>query len=324
MARVASGVDSAGYATCRLRRKSRRLSPSRFMTPRDTLVAVSVAVVWGLTFIAIKVGVAETSPLMLSALRFVFAAFPAVLFVGPPNAPPWKVALYGLLLGVGQFGLLFIAIHEGFPVGLASLVIQAQAFFTVALAWLLLSEYPRRTQILGGLVAFAGIAVIGSTRLAGASLGPFVLVVLASFFWGSANVLAKTAGKVDMLAFTVWSSLAAPLPLLALSLAVDGTAPLAALAHPSVALIASVLVVAYAGTVFGFGLWARLLAHYSAATVAPFALLVPVVGMVAGMVVFGEPLGPVELAGGVLVMAGLALNVFGDRTLRRALSFRRI
>jgi O-acetylserine/cysteine efflux transporter len=292
------------------------------MTPRDILAAVSVAVVWGLTFIAIKVGVAETSPLMLSALRFVFASFPAVLFVGPPKAPPWKVALYGLLLGVGQFGLLVIAIHEGFPVGLASLVVQAQAFFTVALAWVLLSEHPRRAQILRGLVAFAGIAVIGSTRLAGASLGPFVLVVLASFFWGSANVLAKTAGRVDMLAFTVWSSLAAPLPLLALSLAVDGTAPLAGLAHPTVGLVASVLVVAYAGTVFGFGLWARLLAHYSAATVAPFALLVPVVGMVAGVAVFGEPLSAVELFGGVLVMAGLALNVFGDRTLRRVLSFR--
>ena len=125
-----------------------------------------------------------------------------------------------------------------------------------------------------------------------------------------------------MLAFTVWSSLAAPVPLLALSLAVDGTAPLAALVHPTVALVASVLVVAYAGTVFGFGLWARLLAHYSAASVAPFALLTPVVGMVAGVVVFGEPLSAVELFGGVLVMAGLALNVLGDRTLRRVLSLR--
>ena len=292
------------------------------MTPRDILAAVSVAVVWGLNFIAIKVGVAETSPLMLSALRFLLAAFPAVFFIAPPKARPWKVGLYGLLLGVGQFGLLFTAIHAGFPVGLASLVVQAQAFFTVALAWFLLSEYPRRTQILGGILAFAGIAVIGSTRLAGASLGPFALAVLASFFWGSANVLAKTAGKVDMLAFTVWSSLAVPLPLLALSLAVDGTGPLLALAHPSWRLVASVLVVAYAGTVFGFGLWSRLLAHYSAATVAPFALLVPVVGMAAGAVVYGESVSPVELVGGVLVMAGLALNMLGDRTLRRLLSFR--
>ncbi len=287
------------------------------MTPRDILLAVSVAIVWGLTFIAIKVGVGETSPLMLSALRFVFAAFPGVLFVRPPKAPAWKVAFYGLLLGVGQFGLLFIAIHDGFPVGLASLVVQAQAFFTIALAWAFLREFPRRTQVLGGLVAFAGMVVIGSARLAGASFGPFLLVVLASFFWGSANVIAKTVGRVDMLAFTLWSSLAAPLPLLALSLAVDGPGPLLALAHPSWRLAVSVLVVAYAGTVFGFGLWARLLAHYSAATVAPFALLVPVVGMVAGAVVFAEPLRPVELFGGVLVMAGLALNVFGDWALSR-------
>ena len=292
------------------------------MIPSDVLAAVSVAVVWGLTFIAIKVGVAETSPLMLSALRFLFAAFPAVLFVRPPKARPWKVALYGLLLGAGQFGLLFMAIHAGFPIGLASLVIQAQAFFTVALAWVFLREFPRRVQVIGGIVAFAGIAVLGSARFVGASLGPFALVVLASFFWGSANVLAKTAGKVDMLAFTVWSSLAAPLPLIALSLVVDGAAPLAGLSHPTLRLVASVLVVAYAGTIFGFGLWARLLSHYSAATVAPFALLVPVVGMVAGAVVFGEPLRPVELAGGVLVMAGLALNVLGDGLLRRALSTR--
>ncbi len=146
----------------------------------------------------------------------------------------------------------------------------------------------------------------------GASFGPFLLVILASLFWGAGNVLAKTVGKVDMLAFTIWSSLAAPVPLILLSLAVDGPGPLAALAHPSVKLVVSVLVVAYAGTVFGFGVWARLLMHHSAATVAPFALLVPVVGMVAGSVVFGEAMRPVELFGGVLVMAGLALNVFGD------------
>ena len=196
------------------------------MTPRDILAAVAVAVVWGLTFIAIKVGVGETSPLMLSALRFLFAALPAVFFIAPPKAPIWKVVAYGLLLGVGQFGLLFIAIHAGFPIGLTSVVVQAQAFFTVALAWGLLKEWPRRSQIIGGVVALVGMVVIGSDRLAGASLGPFLLVVLAAFFWGAANVLAKSAGRIDMLAFTVWSSLAVPIPLTLLSLVVDGPAPL--------------------------------------------------------------------------------------------------
>ncbi len=289
------------------------------MSARDIVAALSVAIVWGLTFIAIKVGVGETTPLMLAALRFFFAAFPMVFFLKPPKAPAWLVALYGLLIGVGQFGVLFIAVRRGFPVGLSSLVIQAQVFFTILLAWGFLGEQPRRAQIIGAAVGFAGMAVIGSERLGGASLGPFLLVVLAAAFWGSGNVLAKGAGRVDMLAFTVWSSLAAPLPLFALSFMVEGTAGFAALAHPSAKLVISVLVISYAGTLFGYGLWARLMAHHSAATVAPFALLVPIVGMIAGALLFGEALTVAELAGGALVMVGLALSVFGDWALRRSL-----
>ena len=288
------------------------------MSARDNLAALSVALVWGLTFIAIKVGVGETSPLMLAALRFLFSALPMVFFVAPPKAPAWAVVLYGLLIGAGQFGLLFVAIHDGFPIGLASLVIMAQAFFTILLAWLLMGERPRRAQIIGAVVAFVGMAVIGSDRLGGASLMPFLLVVVAALFWALGNVLAKSLGKVDMLAFTVWSSLAAPAPLLLLSLSVEGTAGLAALAHPSLRLVASVLVISYGATVFGYGVWASLLARYSAASVAPFALLVPIIGMIAGAILFGETLRPVELLGGALVMAGLAVNIFGDWALRRS------
>jgi O-acetylserine/cysteine efflux transporter len=288
------------------------------VTPRDILAATSVAVVWGLVFVAIKVGVGETSPLMLSALRFVFASLPAVFFIAPPRAPAWKVALYGFMIGVGQFGPLFIAVGEGFPVGLTSLVIQAQVYFTILVAWAVLGERPKRMQAIGAAIAFAGMAVIGSERLAGASVGPFLLVVLAAFFWGAGNVVAKTAGRIDALAFTVWSSLAAPLPLFALSLVFDGTAPLVGLQSPTWRLAISVLAIAYAGTLFGYGLWARLLAHYSAANVAPFALLTPIVGMAAGALIYGEPMSAVELFGALLVMAGLALNVFGDRWLRRA------
>ena len=287
------------------------------MSPRDILAALSVALVWGLNFIAIKVGVGETSPLMLAALRFLFAAVPMVIFVAPPKAPAWAVALYGLLIGAGQFGLLFIAMHQGFPVGLASLIIQAQAFFTILFARIFLGERPSRAQIIGAALGFAGMAVIASERLAGASLGPFLLVVLAATFWGSGNVLAKSLGKLDMLAFVVWSSLAAPLPLFLLSLAIEGKGGLAALAHPSWRLIASVLMISYGGTLFGYGVWARLLAHHSAAAVAPFALLVPIVGMIAGAVLFGETLTLIELLGGALVMGGLALTVFSDLALRR-------
>lgn len=215
---------------------------------------------------------------------------------------------------------MFIAIHRGFPIGLATLVIQAQAFFTILLARMFLGERASTAQVVGAAVGFVGMAIIGSERLIGANLSPFLLVTVAAMSWGSGNVLAKSLGRLDTLALSAWSSLAAPLPLFLLSLAFDGTEGLAAFAHPSWKLIISVLTIAYGGTVFGYGVWAWLLARHSAASVAPFALLVPVIGMIAGAVVFGETLTPVELAGAALVMAGLALSVFGDWALRRAMS----
>jgi len=285
------------------------------MTPRDILTAVAVAVAWGLTFIAIKIGVEAAPPLAVSGLRFLFAAVPLILFLRPPKTSLLIVVLYGLAIGVGQFGVLFIAIRQGFPVGLASLVIQLQAFFTILFAWALLGERPGLTEVVGALIAFAGIALIGSERLGGANLGPLLLVIVAAAFWGAGNVIGKFAGPIDMLAFTAWSSLVAPVPLLLASAWLDGPAALAPLLHPSLRLVIAVLVLSYLGTVFGYGLWSRLLSRHPASAVTPFALLVPVVGMLGGYLVFGEPLDAFELWGAVLVMAGLAVNVFGDRLL---------
>jgi O-acetylserine/cysteine efflux transporter len=283
------------------------------MTPRDTLSAIVSALFFGLAFIAIKIGLRETTPLLLTALRFVFAALPAVFFIKPPKASLGLTTLYGLSIGVGQFGVLFVAIGLGMPVGLASLVIQLQVFITIFLAWAVLGEKPRPAQLTGAGVALLGIAAIGSERLHGASLGPFLLVILAALFWGIGNLIGKIAGKIDMLAFVVWAALAVPAPLVILSLILEGPGPLAALAHPSLTLALCVALLAYGATVISYGLWARLLAHYSAAQAAPFALLIPIVGMISGAIVFGEPLSPIELMGAALVMAGLTINVFGDR-----------
>ena len=286
------------------------------MTPRDTLFALIAALMLGLAFIAIKIGVGEAPPLLLTALRFAFAAFPAVVFVPPPKAPARLVALYGVLIGVGQFGLLFLAIGQGMPVGLASLVIQLQAFITVFLAWVILGERPAPAQLIAASLALSGIVAIGSVRLGGAGLGPFLMVVAAALCWGSGNIVGKKAGRIDMFAFTIWSSLAAPLPLLALSLCFDGQRAIQTLTHPGWVLALCVAGLAYGATVLGFGLWSRLLAHYPAGRVAPFALLIPVVGMISGWLIFAEPLHPIEFAGALLVMAGLSFNIFGERLLR--------
>jgi O-acetylserine/cysteine efflux transporter len=287
------------------------------MSARDTLTALIAATVWGLTFIAIKFGVGEAPPFLLTALRFAFAAFPAILFVKPPKAPPALVAIYGLLIGVGQFGLLFLAIKLGMPVGLAAVVIMLQAFITILLAWLFMGETPSRIQLVAAGVAFAGICTIGSARLGGASFWPFALTVAAAGCWGAGNCVGKLAGRVDPLALIVWSSLVAPAPMLALSLVFEDRRALPALLHPSALLIACVAVLAYGGTLLSYGLWSRLLMRYPAAMVTPFALLVPVIAMIAGRLIFAEPSSAIELAGALLVMAGLGLNVLGDRLLRR-------
>ena len=287
------------------------------MSPRDTLSALLAATVWGLTFVAIKFGVGEAPPFLLTSLRFAFAAVPAVFFIKPPAAAPALVVLYGLLIGVGQFGLLFVAFGLGMSVGLASVVMQMQAFFTILLAWALMSEGPTRKQALAMIVTFAGIGVIGAARLGGVGFWPFALTLAAAFCWGSGNVVGKLAGRVDPLAFTVWSSLVAPAPMFALSLVFEHGRTLPALLHPTATLVICVAVISYGGTLLGFGLWSRLLMHYPAAVVAPFALLVPVVGMVAARLIFGESLSPIEFAGAALIMAGLCFNVLGNRPLAR-------
>ncbi|MDR3462089.1 MAG: EamA family transporter [Beijerinckiaceae bacterium] len=283
------------------------------MSPRDTLSALVAAVALGLAFIAIKIGVRAAPPLLLTALRFAFAAVPAIFFVRPPRAKVGLVILYGLLIGAGNFGLLFLAIGQGMPAGLASLVIQLQAFMTVFLAWIILGERPSGVQMTAVALSLLGIAVIGSVRLGGVSVWPFLMVVLAALCWGAGNIAGKLAGRIDMFAFTIWSSLAAPLPLLALSIFVDGPRAIEALVHPSLTLVLCVAALAYGGTVLGFGLWSRLLARYPASEVAPFALLIPIVGMLSGWLIFAEPLSLIESFGALLVMAGLSFNIFGER-----------
>jgi len=287
------------------------------MSARDTVLAVAVAAVWGVSFVPIKWGVMEIPPLMFSAFRFFFAAVPAVLFIAPPRAPARLVIGYGLAIGVAQFGLLFIAINLGMPVGLSSLVMQLHAFFTILLAWLLMGETPMRAQLTGAGIALAGVALIGSQRLGGAALIPFCLTIISAFFWGVGNVIGKTAGqgaeRLDMLAFMVWSSLAAPLPLVGLSLLIEGRSGLAALLSPGWFGLACAVFLAYAATLFGFGAWGRLLARYPAAQVAPFALLVPVFGMSSAALIFGEAVSPVEWMGAGLILLGLGWNVMGGR-----------
>jgi O-acetylserine/cysteine efflux transporter len=288
------------------------------MTPKDTLLVLAVVVVWGVNFVAIRWGVDEVPPLLLTALRYVVAAVPAVFFIRRPKVALGILAAYGFAVGVGQFSLLFTAIKLGMPAGLSSLVMQLQAFFTIALAVLFLGERPGPAQLIGALIAFGGIGVIALERLGGAALLPFLMTIAAALFWGIANIVTKKAGKIDMLAFVVWSSLVPPIPLYLLSLAFEGpgAVPLA-LSQITLYGIGSLLFIGWISTVFGYGAWSVLLGRYPASTVAPFTLLVPIAGVGSAALLLGERVTGLEAAGSALVFVGLLLNVFGPRLLVR-------
>lgn len=287
------------------------------MSLRDIGLALLVVIIWGLNFVAIKWGVDEVPPFLLTALRYLGCALPAVFFVRRPNVS-WTILIaYGVTVGVLQFSFLFTAVRLGMPAGLASLVMQMQVFFTMGLAALFLGERPRPVHLAGAAIALLGLATIGSEHLGAATFGPLAMTLAAAFFWGASNIVTKRAGRVDMFAFVVWGSLVPVMPMLILSLVFEGPGALGGLVSISPGAFVSVLFIAYGSTLVGYGLWAVLLGRYPASLVAPFSLLVPIVGFAAAAVLLGEAVTPYEIVGSVLIFAGLLLHVFGPRLLVR-------
>ncbi|QQQ75164.1 EamA family transporter [Saccharothrix sp. 6-C] len=287
------------------------------MKPRHVAIAVLVATIWGVNFVVIKVGLRDFPPLFFSALRFLAAAVPALWFVGRPKvAWKWVVAV-ALALGVAKFGLVFVGMAAGMPAGLSSLVLQSQVFFTVLFAAVLLEERPRPVQLVGMGVAAAGIAVIAIDYGVGSPISAFLLVVLGAVAWGVANVATRYARPPDPVNFIVWVSALAVLPLLGLSLVFEGpAADLAALRGIGWTGVGAILFIAWVSTLLGFGLWNLLLRTYEASAVVPFALLVPVAGMLSGWLLLDEAVSAVRLGAAALVIAGMAATTVKRRAPR--------
>lgn len=293
------------------------------MRAPQAALALAIATVWGLTFVSIRSALEVMPPFALSAWRFGLAAFPLVLFVGWPRVPWRWLAAYGLLIAIGQFVVLFIAIRLGMPAGLASLVIQTQAFFTVLLAVVFFREPVGWRPIVGATIAAAGLVAIGLEKARDGIGLALLLVLVAAFFWALGNTVAKHVqrlasregrGAVAPLNFSAWSSLLSVPPLVALAAGVEGWAALAApLSSGASPLWGHLAVLAYAAQVFGYGLWAWLLMRNDAAAVSPFALWVPIAGMLSTAWVFGERLTPLAWAGSAIVLAGLAVAVWPMR-----------
>ncbi|WP_416232828.1 EamA family transporter [Comamonas aquatica] len=295
------------------------------MSQRDWLSALVVIVVWGLNFVVMKWGLATLSPLLLCALRFVAASLPFVWFVRRPQALPWwLLAAYGLVQGVGQFGLLFTGMKLGMPAGMASVVLQVQAFITMLLAAAFMGEKPQRWQWWGLVCAIAGLGLIGAAHgdsPTEMTLAGFLITVGAAAMWASSNLLTRKAaqyGAYTPVGFIVWTSLFPIVPLLALSVGVDGVDAVAqqlqGIGWRELGVIAYL---ALLSTLLGYGLWTQLLQRYAASTVAPLSLLVPVIGLLSALLLLGERPTIWQWLGTLGVLVGMVVNQFGGRWLRR-------
>jgi len=277
---------------------------------RHFLLALAVVAIWGSNFVVIRLGLNAFPPLLFAALRFALAVLPAIFFVPRPAAPWGNLAAYGLLIGVGQFGMLFLAMRSQISPGLASLVIQTQVFFTLMLAMRLNRERVQGYQWLALGLAGAGIGVIASHTDGSTTVLGLAMILLAAFSWACGNMVGKRAGQVNMLAYMVWSSAFAVPPLLALSLLVEGPGLAWQAVHDaSAGAWLAVLWQSLGNTLFGYGIWGWLLARHAAATIVPMALLVPVFGMSTAAWYLGESLPAWKLAAAALVLSGLALNL---------------
>lgn len=283
------------------------------MKPADISLAVLVAMIWGFGFVASRLALDELSPALMTALRFAIAALPC-LFVRRPNVS-WTVLIaISATLFLGQFLSQSWAIAHGVPVGLASVVVQSQALFTVAFAVLAFSEIPTRTQIAGIGVAATGLMMICGTVGFDFSVGAFAVLMISPVSFAIGNLLLRQARQVPMFDLFAWLCLVPPLPLLALAFAVDGPrATWLSLSQMSATGWISMIFVGAISTCIAYWLWGRLLRDHTAAQVVPFALLVPFVGAAASSVVFGETFGPLRLAGMLTVVGGIAIMLLSKR-----------
>jgi O-acetylserine/cysteine efflux transporter len=293
------------------------------MKPVHIALALLVAALWGINFVAIKIGLKDFPPFLLSALRFVAVALPMLFFVGKPCVSWRWILSIGFVLGVVKFGLLFLGMDLGMPAGLSSLVLQAQALalFTVVFAMLLLGERLRGIQAIGIAIAAGGLILIGIERAQETSLIGLILVVAAACAWGYANILMKQAKAPNMLNLIIWIAIIPPLPMALLSWSFEGTDRIAAaFAAMSWSGVLSVLYIAWASTIIAFSLWVYLLRLYSASVVAPFSLMVPIFGIAASALVLGEKLSLLEVVAGGLTLIGLLCVVRAPKPISQVAS----
>jgi len=296
------------------------------MRKKDFILAILVVIVWGANFTVVKLGLDGVPPMLLVTLRYTLVAFPAVFFIKPPKTALKNIILYGLTVGVGQFACLFYAMHIGMPAGLASIIVQLQAFISPFLGYLFLKESFKIKQLVGFLIGAIGLIVIGiassSKEITSIPIGAILLTICSPIFWSLSNIIIKIASKkasemneqLDMLSLVVWGSLVPPIPTLILALLIDSPQTLIhSVSNLNMISIFAVFYLAFGATLFGYGLWNALISKYPLHKISPLSLLVPITGLLTARIVLLEKLSKLQWLGVLIIIIGLMITILDGK-----------
>ncbi len=291
------------------------------MKKKDFILALLVVIVWGANFTVIKLGLGGVPPMLLVSLRYALVAFPAVFFIKRPKISLKHLLLYGSTVGVGQFGCLFYAMHIGMPAGLASIIVQLQAFISPLLGYFILKERLKTKQLIGFFIGAFGLLVIGiastTSEISAIPIPAILLTICAPIFWSISNIVTKIASKeaenkgekLNMLSLVVWGSLVPPIPTLILALLIDSPQILInSMSNLSIISIFSAIYLAFGATLFGYGFWNVLISKYPLNKIAPLSLLVPITGLITARIVLLEKLSKLQWLGVAIIIVGLIVT----------------
>ncbi|QBR52269.1 EamA family transporter [Erwinia sp. QL-Z3] len=278
------------------------------------LLAILITAIWGINFSVIKIGLSSVDPFILAGIRFTLCALPALFFIKKPDVP-WRYIIgYGLVFGIGLWGLVNLGIKAGLSAGIASLLLQFSAFFTILLGSVVFKESLTRYQIAGFALACTGLLSIVFITDGSVTFTGTLLVLAGAIAWSIANIIIKRSATKQIFAFLVWSSAFSPLPFFLLDWLVNGSNGYTALvSHVDYRAVLSILFQVYPNTLFGYWVWNSLLKQYPISTVAPLSLLVPVFGILGSMAIFGEAISSLKILALLLIISGLVVGLYGYR-----------
>lgn len=279
------------------------------MKKNDLILGVLVMIVWGLNFSVIKLGVNEIDPLLLTALRFTLATFPAILFVKKPEVSLTYLVVYGWLFAIGIWGMATWSIQAGLSAGMASVLLQMNVVFGLFLGYFLLKEKVATKKIIGCGIALAGLLLSLTVTDGSVTQSGLMLILCAALSWSLASITVKKAGTKQVFAFSLWAMAFAPIPLFLIVYCQSGSEAFVQLSTQfNERVIFSVLFQAYPVTLLGYWIWNRLLITYPLTTVAPLTLLVPIFGLLGGVLFYQEEVGMIKLIASLCVISGILIG----------------